>query len=215
MARFISKAALLATFAVVFVSAVGNEIVARGSATTPAANAPEPVFPTSGMSGPLFEMKPVFTWRSADGEVAANTVAYRLETSAGPGFETPVVAYTPSLDRELIDLALSDSLAFGTRYWWRVAAIQRDGTILYSGKADFWTWLPGDVDHSHAVDIGDLVFIVNYMFGGGGPSSPSFVMDINGDCTAPDIADLIYLFAYMFTNGPAPKAGCLDRSGLL
>jgi hypothetical protein len=40
-------------------------------------------------------------------------------------------------------------------------------------------------------------------------------MDVNGDCIAPDVTDLIYLVSYMFGNGAAPKAGCLNRSGLL
>jgi hypothetical protein len=167
------------------------------------------------MSSPLFEMNPVFTWRPPANESASSIVAYRLEISQEDGFESPRTAYKPALDRELIDLALSDSLALGSRYWWRVAAIHRDGTIVYSDEADFWTWLPGDIDHSHAVDIGDLVFIVNYMFAGAGPPSPSFIMDVNGDCIAPDVTDLIYLVSYMFGNGAAPKAGCLNRSGLL
>lgn len=210
----ILKVALWAALTLLAVSLAPQDLSAAASASSNP-RAPEPVFPEPGMDSPLFELRPVFTWRPPQGEAATGIVAYRLEISREPGFKSPAVAYTPSLDRDLIDLAISDSLAFGTHYWWRVAGICRDGTIEYSPSAEFWTWLPGDIDHSHVVNIGDVVFIVNYMFGGGDPPDPSFVMDVNGDCIAPDIADLIYLISYMFTNGAAPKAGCLNRSGLL
>lgn len=212
MASFIFKKVLLAILIVSVVPLAGLNAAAGESAST---LAPDPIFPALETDNPLFEMMPVFTWRPATGRAAINIVAYRLEISLEPSFQTPRVLYTPPLDNELIDLVITDSLAFGTHYWWRVAGIFRDGTVVYSDMADFWTWLPGDIDHSHAVNIGDLVFIVNYMFGGGGPTDPSFVMDVNGDCIAPDVADLIYLVAYMFTNGAAPRAGCLNRSGLL
>ncbi|MDH3890116.1 MAG: S8 family serine peptidase [candidate division Zixibacteria bacterium] len=68
----------------------------------------------------------------------------------------------------------------------------------------------GDVDNSGGgtpVDIGDLVYLVDFMFSGG-PAPPCFDEgDVDGSGTPPiDIADLVYLVDYMFNSGPAPPS---------
>ena len=68
--------------------------------------------------------------------------------------------------------------------------------------------LRGDINHdgSPLIDIADLVYMTDFMFGGG-PEAPCFEeSDINAD-GAPlvDIADLVYLVDYMFTGGPIPE----------
>jgi len=55
-------------------------------------------------------------------------------------------------------------------------------------------------------DIADLVYLVNYMFGGGPPPPCMDEADVDGNGSGPDIADLVYLVAYMFQGGPAPAA---------
>lgn len=63
----------------------------------------------------------------------------------------------------------------------------------------------GNVDYSaeDAVDIADLVYLVDYMFNGG--STPPCYEEANIDGAGSiDIADLVYLVDYMFTGGPAP-----------
>ncbi len=60
-----------------------------------------------------------------------------------------------------------------------------------------------DYDLGDAIDISDLVYLVDYMFTGG-PEPPCFEeADMNGD-SAIDISDLVYLVDFMFTGGPAP-----------
>jgi hypothetical protein len=61
----------------------------------------------------------------------------------------------------------------------------------------------GDADDSGAVDIDDVVWIIDYIFGGGPPSDPVAAMD--ADCsTEVDIDDVVYLIAYIFSGGPPP-----------
>lgn len=63
----------------------------------------------------------------------------------------------------------------------------------------------GDIDHNGTgPDIGDLVYLVNYMFNGGPPPPVMEEADIDGNGTGPDIGDLVYLVNYMFNGGPAP-----------
>lgn len=65
----------------------------------------------------------------------------------------------------------------------------------------------GDADGSGGVTIGDAVFVVNYIFGGGPPPVSEFAAD--ADCTgAVSISDAVYLVSFIFGGGPAPCAGC-------
>ena len=62
---------------------------------------------------------------------------------------------------------------------------------------------PGDANHDGGVDISDLTYYVDYMFGGGlEPICPE-EFDNNNDC-ALDISDLTYYVDYMFGGGPDP-----------
>jgi hypothetical protein len=65
--------------------------------------------------------------------------------------------------------------------------------------------LRGNVDGivGDQLDIADLVYLVDYMFGGGPPPPIYEEADINGDGPI-DITDLVYLVNYMFNNGPDP-----------
>jgi hypothetical protein len=63
--------------------------------------------------------------------------------------------------------------------------------------------LQGDVDGNGVVDIGDVFYLINFLFANG----PAPVCDgsgnVNGDANT-DIADVFYLINYLFANGPAP-----------
>lgn len=72
---------------------------------------------------------------------------------------------------------------------------------------------PGDMNSDGAVDIGDLVFMVDYMFHGGPPPAILNSMDVNGSCTGPNIADLVYFVDYFFQGGPPSVCGCLGEGG--
>ncbi|MFH1372481.1 MAG: dockerin type I domain-containing protein [bacterium] len=66
----------------------------------------------------------------------------------------------------------------------------------------------GDVDGSGAIDVGDLTYLVAYLFQGGPPPNPMLcVADMDGS-GAIDVGDLTYLVAYLFMGGPAPMPGC-------
>lgn len=67
----------------------------------------------------------------------------------------------------------------------------------------------GDVNHSGgdtAVDIADLTFMVDYLFGGGDAPLCDEEADVNDadDHVAIDISDLTYLVQYLFGGGPPP-----------
>ncbi|MEZ5359355.1 MAG: C25 family cysteine peptidase [Candidatus Zixiibacteriota bacterium] len=61
----------------------------------------------------------------------------------------------------------------------------------------------GDADGDASVNVGDAVFLVNYIFNGGAAPNPIAAADCNGD-TNVNIADAVYLINYIFKAGPAP-----------
>ncbi len=60
----------------------------------------------------------------------------------------------------------------------------------------------GDADADGAVNIGDAVYLINYIFKGG-PPPLMWAADANGD-GAVNIGDAVYLIQYIFQGGPAP-----------
>ncbi len=65
----------------------------------------------------------------------------------------------------------------------------------------------GDANSDFTVDIDDVVFLINYIFGGGPPPASVEIGDV--DCSDNiDIDDVVYLINYIFGGGPAPCAGC-------
>ncbi|MFH1372958.1 MAG: M4 family metallopeptidase [bacterium] len=64
-------------------------------------------------------------------------------------------------------------------------------------------WICGDVDNSGAVDVGDLTYLVAYLFQGGPPPPVIAAADVDssGDL---NVADVTVLVGYLFQGGAAP-----------
>jgi len=61
----------------------------------------------------------------------------------------------------------------------------------------------GDADFSGAVDIDDVVYLINYIFAGG--PAPQPIESGDADCSGGvDIDDVVYLINYIFASGYAP-----------
>ncbi|MFC1525041.1 dockerin type I domain-containing protein [Planctomycetota bacterium] len=76
---------------------------------------------------------------------------------------------------------------------------------LFSGSIEITEQsqgIPGDVNGDGVLDISDLTYLVDYMFGGG--PEPIGDADMQND-GAWDISDLTYFVDYMFGGGPAPE----------
>jgi hypothetical protein len=68
---------------------------------------------------------------------------------------------------------------------------------------DEFGYICGDADGSSAVDIDDVVYLINYIFGGGSAPDPLAAGD--ADCSGGvDIDDVVYLINYIFGGGSAP-----------
>jgi len=74
-------------------------------------------------------------------------------------------------------------------------------------------YIPGDVNMDDVVDLGDVIFLINYLFRFGFRPPIMDAADVNGSC-AIDIADVLYLINYLYRGGPAPVHGCTGSGNL-
>ena len=63
--------------------------------------------------------------------------------------------------------------------------------------------LVGDINQSGSIEIGDMIWLVDYLFNGQHPDTCAALADVNGDYQV-DLADWVYLKDYLFFRGPAP-----------
>jgi len=72
-------------------------------------------------------------------------------------------------------------------------------------------WYCGDVDNSVAIDIGDLAYVVDFLFFSGPAPTPYLCRgDWNHDATV-DISDLNATIDYLFFSGTQPPRHCCDN----
>ena len=120
----------------------------------------------------------------------------------------------------LADYGVEDSVFLDTdvfsdkSYDYLVVAVDSQGrpglhsavvTAAFSGGCCVYR---GDIDHSGALplDISDLVYLINFMFGGGPEPLCQEEADVNADgADLIDISDLVFLIDYMFVGGETPS----------
>ena len=67
------------------------------------------------------------------------------------------------------------------------------------------SFVRGDADGNGTVEVGDVIYLINYLFKAGPVPSPFEAGDANCDSKI-NIGDAVYLINYLFKGGPAP--GC-------
>ena len=69
----------------------------------------------------------------------------------------------------------------------------------------------GDANSDDAVGVSDAIWIINYVFIGGGVPQPVLACgDANGDCYV-NISDAVWILRYVFQGGDSPGECCLDN----
>ncbi len=71
-----------------------------------------------------------------------------------------------------------------------------------------WLYLPGDPNGDKIVDVGDVVYLINYLFKNGPAPNPKAAGDVIGTDCVIDVGDVIYLINYLFKSGAPPHEGC-------
>jgi len=100
-----------------------------------------------------------------------------------------------------------DEFAPVTAPWNEVSPIVTE--VEYAVHISPWDYR-GDVNipgGDGVVDLGDVVFLINYLFKGGPAPDPFLEGDVNCDGVI-DLGDIVFLINYLFKNGPVPR--CCD-----
>ena len=75
--------------------------------------------------------------------------------------------------------------------------------LLHGYWQDFGPYTCGDVNGDGVVDVGDIVYLVNYLYRNGPPPKPLWTGNANCDGEL-NIGDLVYLVNYLYRNGDPP-----------
>jgi len=71
-------------------------------------------------------------------------------------------------------------------------------------------WIVGDANYDSALNVSDAVWIINYVFVGGGAPMPVLQAgDANCDLSV-NVSDAVWIINYVFTGGPPPPCTCED-----
>ncbi len=94
-------------------------------------------------------------------------------------------------------------------------AVGGGNSTSYGVGEGFWrgignggpAYLCGDADGNASISIGDAVYVINFIFGGGPAPDPLLAAD--ADCSGGvSIGDAVYIINFIFGGGPAPCANC-------
>ena len=65
------------------------------------------------------------------------------------------------------------------------------------------SFLCGDANSDDKISVGDVVYLINYVFSGGAEPEPFEAGNVNCD-TRLSVSDAVYLINYIFLGGNAP-----------
>ncbi|MEZ5357804.1 MAG: M28 family peptidase [Candidatus Zixiibacteriota bacterium] len=102
---------------------------------------------------------------------------------------------------------ITDTLLVGYRVDWKFTGESTvnsaTGNVVIMGESPEYT--TGDANGDGTINIGDPVYLINYIFKGGPAPDPIESGDANCD-GSPNIGDAVFLINYIFKSGPPP--GC-------
>ena len=65
-------------------------------------------------------------------------------------------------------------------------------------------WVCGDVNGDGVVELGDVVYLINFLYRSGPAPEPLEAGDVNTCDAVVELGDVVYLINYLFKNGPPP-----------
>ncbi|UCB53248.1 MAG: putative Ig domain-containing protein [Candidatus Zixiibacteriota bacterium] len=106
---------------------------------------------------------------------------------------TGVISGTPSVQ---------DSFHFTAKATDSSAPNKTDTQELYILVTEV-AYMNGDANHDLVIDVGDVIYIVGYLYDGGPDPLPLESADVNCDGII-NVGDVVYLINYLFKGGPPP-----------
>ncbi len=82
-----------------------------------------------------------------------------------------------------------------------------DSELVNLEIVEMITYMCGDANSDGGANVGDAVFLINYVFKGGPAPNPIEAGDANCDDLV-NVGDAVYLINFVFKDGPVPCASC-------
>ena len=141
-----------------------------------------------------------FDWATTQDVNLSDQIRYDLYLSTVPDFDPDSTDVYDSLTCS----HFTDTLSVD-RYYWKVKAYDNWDAETWSDETTwhFVYFIRGDVTADGAVDVGDVVFLVNYLYRGGDAPDPIAAGDVNCDGVV-DVGDVVYLVNYLYRGGSPP-----------
>jgi len=151
----------------------------------------------------LSHRQPTLTWAMSTDPDPYDNVEYTLYYSTDSTFATGKVTVS---DLMTTSYAMPAPLDFGNTYYWKVRANDAFTGQTYSLRTCSFRTIPqGDANGDGSINIGDAIFVINYIFNNGPAPSPVDAGDANCDGN-PNVGDAILIVNYVFKGGIEP--GC-------
>jgi Periplasmic copper-binding protein (NosD)/Dockerin type I domain/Right handed beta helix region len=148
----------------------------------------------------ISDLSPTFTWDAAIDPDPDFDLTYTLYI----GLDSLFNFFSQIPDIPSSTHTLASELTAGSPFWWKVKVEDEFGdSALCNSVFKFWTVICGDANNDKTVNVSDAVYIVNYVFIGGGPPIPIESGDPNcdGEC---NISDAVWIINYVFLGGNEP-----------
>lgn len=145
-----------------------------------------------------------FDWETAADPDVSDQVRYDLYVSTSSYFPPD----STTVDSNLIISEHMKVLDLGIHYW-KVRAKDNCGAETWSNQFRFFfvtgfsALTTGDLNWDGSVDVGDVVFCIDYLYRSGSAPEPLAAGDCNCDGVI-DIGDAVHLINHLFKNGPSP-----------
>ncbi|MEZ5360210.1 MAG: dockerin type I repeat-containing protein [Candidatus Zixiibacteriota bacterium] len=143
----------------------------------------------------------------SDAEGSDLTYGFRLYADAElTSLIEELSGFAPGTGDTTFMQATASLTEYATYYWQaRCSDVFEDGA--WTEATSFYlvpAYICGDCSGDGSCNIGDAVYLVNYIFNGGPAPDPIAAGDTNGDDNC-NIGDAVYLINYIFKGGPAPQ----------
>lgn len=121
---------------------------------------------------------------------AGERVDWQVISGGGARVTSPGYVINGTIGQTAVETSTSAAFRLHQGYWQNFASASCCTT-------------PGDANNDDLINVGDAVFIVNYIFkGGDAPPCPEEA-DANCDVTI-NVGDAVYIINYVFKGGPDP-----------
>jgi hypothetical protein len=139
-------------------------------------------------------------------------------TGAGTGKDYATIKYYPSGETAWIARYYGQAGYSKDQAWAIVIDSQRNVCVTgVSNNGDHQTSfdyatikyvdtgrLRGDVNADGVIDVGDVVYLISFLYRGGNPPTPMEAGDANSDGMV-DVGDIVYLINYLYRGGDPPS----------